>query len=48
MNRETSFHTSDTLVVRDRTNQRRCVIIGAIVALVAVSAVLIILMGGGF
>ena len=47
MNRETSFHTSDTLVVRDRTNQRRWVIIGAIVALVAVAAVLIMVMGGG-
>ena len=47
MNRETSFHTSDTLVVRDRTNQRRWVIIGAIVALVAIAAVLIMVMGGG-
>ena len=31
MNRETTFHTSDTLVVTDRSSRRRWVIIGAVV-----------------
>src|SRR5690349_5691444 len=47
MNRETSFHTSDTLVVRDRSSQRRWVIIGAVIALVAIAAALIMFMGAG-
>jgi HlyD family secretion protein len=33
MNRETSFHSSDTLVVVDRSRRRRWVIIGAVVVL---------------
>ena len=47
MNRETSFRTSDTLVVTDRSSQRRWVIIGVAVALVAIAAVVIMMMGGG-
>lgn len=47
MNRETSIHTSDTLVVTDRSRKRRWVIIGAVVALVAIAAVLMMMMGGG-
>lgn len=46
MNRESSFRMSDTLVVRDRSRQRRWVIIGAVVALVVIAAVLIMVMGG--
>src|SRR5947209_18785348 len=41
MNRETTFHTSDTLVVTDRSSRRRWVIIGAVlVILVLIVAVL--------
>lgn len=47
MNRETSFRTSDTLVVTDRSRQRRWVIIGAILALAVIAAALILFMGGG-
>jgi HlyD family secretion protein len=47
MNRESSFRMSDTLVVTDRSRQRRWVIIGAVVALVVVAALLIMLMSGG-
>ncbi|MFL6744273.1 MAG: efflux RND transporter periplasmic adaptor subunit [Sphingomicrobium sp.] len=47
MNRETSFHASDTLVVTDRSSRRRWVIIGAVVALAAFAAILIMVMGGG-
>jgi len=47
MNRETSFRTSDTLVVTDRARQRRWVIIGIIVALVAVAAIAVMMMRGG-
>ena len=32
MNRETSIHSSDTLVVVDRSRRRRMIIIGALVA----------------
>src|SRR4051794_38740228 len=46
MNRETSFRTSDTLIVSDRSRQRRWVIIGAVVALLAVVAVLLMMMSG--
>src|SRR3954471_13027345 len=46
MNRETSFRTSDTLVVRDRSRQRRWVIIGAVVVLLAAVAVLLMMMSG--
>ena len=47
MNRETSFRTSDTLVVTDRARQRRWVIIGIVVAVVAVVAIAFMMMGGG-
>ena len=47
MNRETSFRTSDTLVVTDRARQRRWVIIGIVVALVAIVAIAFMVMGGG-
>jgi len=47
MNRETSFRTSDTLVVTDRARQRRWVIIGIVAALVAVVAIAFMVMGGG-
>ncbi|HEX6604261.1 MAG TPA: efflux RND transporter periplasmic adaptor subunit [Sphingomicrobium sp.] len=46
MNRETSIHGS-TLVVRDRSRQRRWVIIGAVLALVLVALALMMMMGGG-
>ena len=46
MNRETSIHSSHTLIVDDRARQRRWVIVGAIVALVAIAAVLFMVMGG--
>jgi RND family efflux transporter MFP subunit len=46
MNRETSIHSSHTLIVDDRSRQRRWVIIGVIVALVAIGAVLFMVMGG--
>ena len=36
MNRETSFRTSDTLVVTDRSRQRRWVIIGAVIAVLVI------------
>jgi HlyD family secretion protein len=35
MNRETTFHTSDTLVVTDRSSRRRWVIIGAVLVILA-------------
>ena len=47
MNRETSFRTSDTLVVTDRASQRRWVIIGAAIAIAVIAAALILFMGGG-
>ncbi|HYU95811.1 MAG TPA: efflux RND transporter periplasmic adaptor subunit [Sphingomicrobium sp.] len=47
MNRETSFRTSDTLVVTDRARQRRWVIIGIVVALAAIVAIAFMVMGGG-
>src|SRR3982750_2664632 len=37
MNRETSFHSSDTLVVVDRSRQRRWLIIGAVVILAIIA-----------
>jgi HlyD family secretion protein len=37
MNRETSFHSSDTLVVVDRSRQRRWLMIGAVVILAIVA-----------
>ncbi len=47
MNRETSFRTSDTLVVSDRSRQRRWVIIGAVVALLVIVGALIMFMSAG-
>jgi RND family efflux transporter MFP subunit len=47
MNRETSFRTSDTLVVTDRSRQRRWVIIGAVVALLVIVGALLMFMSGG-
>jgi RND family efflux transporter MFP subunit len=47
MNRETSFRTSDTLVVTDRARQRRWVIIGIVVALMAIVAIAVMVMGRG-
>jgi RND family efflux transporter MFP subunit len=45
MNRETSFHSSDTLVVVDRSRQRRWLIIGAVVILAALAIGLATMMG---
>lgn len=47
MNRETSFRTSDTLVVTDRSRQRRWVIIGAVVAILIIIGALVMFMRGG-
>ena len=47
MNRETSFRTSDTLIVTDRSNQRRWVIIAAVVGILAIAVAAMMLMGGG-
>ena len=44
MNRETSIHSSDTLVVVDRSRRRRMMVIGAAVA-VAIAIALAIMMG---
>ena len=41
MNRETTFHTSDTLVVTDRSSRRRWVIIGAVVVILALIAAVV-------
>jgi HlyD family secretion protein len=46
MNRETSIRTADTLVVTDRSNRRRWVIIGAVVVLALVVALLVFGRGG--
>jgi RND family efflux transporter MFP subunit len=49
MNRETSFHSSDTLIVTDRSGRRRWVIIGAVVvlALIALAVALTMRHGSG-
>src|SRR5689334_21833191 len=47
MNRETSFRTSDTLIVTDRSNQRRWVIIAAVVGILVIAIAAMMLMGGG-
>jgi len=47
MNRESSFRTSDTLIVTDRSSQRRWVIIGAIIAILVIVAAAMMFMGGG-
>jgi HlyD family secretion protein len=41
MNRETTFHTSDTLVVTDRSSRRRWVIIGAVLVILALIGALV-------
>ena len=46
MNRETSFHASDTLIVTDRSRQRRWVIIGAVLIAVIVAIALFLMMRG--
>ena len=47
MNRETSFRTSDTFVVSDRSRQRRWVIIGAVIAVLVIVGALMMFMSGG-
>jgi RND family efflux transporter MFP subunit len=47
MNRETSFHASDTLVVTDRSRQRRWVIIVAVLIAVVVAVTLFVMLRGG-
>jgi RND family efflux transporter MFP subunit len=47
MNRETSFSSSDTLVVVDRTSRRRNIIIAAVVGIAALVAAFLIFGGGG-
>lgn len=48
MNRETSFHSSDTLVVVDRSrNRRRWVIAAAVIAAVIVLALIVVMGRGG-
>jgi len=46
MNRESSFRTSDTLIVTDRSAQRRKVIIGAVIAILVIVVAAIMFMGG--
>jgi RND family efflux transporter MFP subunit len=47
MNRETSIHSSDTLVVVDRSRQRRRILIAAVVGIAAIALVLFMVMGRG-
>jgi RND family efflux transporter MFP subunit len=47
MNRETSFSSSDTLVVVDRSTRRRNIIIAAVVGIVALAAAFLLFSGGG-
>jgi RND family efflux transporter MFP subunit len=47
MNRETSFHSSDTLIVTDRSGRRRWVIIGAVVILALLALGIAMMMGHG-
>ena len=46
MNRESSFRTSDTLIVTDRSAQRRKVIIGVVIAILVIVVAAIMFMGG--
>lgn len=46
MNRETSFSSSDTLVVVDRSTRRRNIIIAAVVGIVALVAAFLLFSGG--
>ena len=45
MNRETSFHSSDTLVVVDRSRRRRQLVIAAVIGLVLLSALTFVMLG---
>jgi RND family efflux transporter MFP subunit len=47
MNRETSIHSSDTLVVVDRSRRRRMILIGALAALALVVIALAVVFGRG-
>jgi RND family efflux transporter MFP subunit len=47
MNRETSFHSSDTLIVTDRSARRRWVIIGAVVVIALLALGIALMMGRG-
>jgi HlyD family secretion protein len=47
MNRETSFSSSDTLVVIDRSKRRRNIIIAAVVGIGLIVAAFLLLSGGG-
>jgi HlyD family secretion protein len=47
MNRETSIHSSDTLVVVDRSRQRRRILIAAVVGIAVIALVLFMVMGRG-
>jgi len=47
MNRETTFRASDTLVVSDRSRQRRWVIIGAVLVVAILAVALFLMMRGG-
>jgi len=47
MNRETSIHSSDTLVVVDRSRRQRQLVVAAIVGIVAIALVLFLVMGRG-
>jgi len=47
MNRETSFSSSDTLVVVDRSKRRRNIIIAAVLAIAALAAAFVLFSGGG-
>jgi RND family efflux transporter MFP subunit len=47
MNRETSIHSSDTLVVVDRSRRRRQLVIAAGIAIVLLVVVLLVVMGRG-
>ena len=44
MNRETGFHSSDTLVVVDGSRRKRMMIIGAVVAALVVVAIALMMM----
>ena len=46
MNRETSIHSSDTLVVVDRSRQRRMIVIAAAAVVALIALVLFLTMGG--
>ena len=46
MNRETSFHSSDTLIVRDGSRRKRWLIIGAVVAVLAIVLAYMMFSGG--